>query len=517
MGFSRQRTKSTIPLLILLVFASCRSLPPKIEAPESLASDAPGLTFLEEISLKVLAEAPSPEVSAHQLLERNDEALAWRLALIDSAEHSLDFQTFIFHGDAAGYAISDRLLRAADRGVRVRVLLDDFHGGDDAFLVGFDRHPNMEIRIFNPWAYRSSGIWGGLEYLTRLEKLNSRMHNKSLIADNAVSIVGGRNVGDEYLGLREIGNFYDMDVLSLGPIAPEVASSFDLYWNSEPVYPARSFAKDSFKNRDLLAEVREDLAEGLREFDKSLPEFARGGPGWEGRFGALAEGVSFGRARVVYDKPVTGSDIPDINVIDSIDMLTLNAEEEVLAITPFFVPEKPFDELIKGLTERGVRAAVFTNSLSSVDHYAAHSGYRPWRKRLLKAGLELWELRRDAVDLVPIVTTEPNDAEYVGLHAKIFVIDRKLAYVGSLNLDPRSIYLNTEMGLIIEDPVLATKLAEIFDRNASGANGWQVLMDEKGDLEWKSDLGVLEWQPAQGSMQRLGAKVLGWLPIKKQL
>ena len=401
--------------------------------------------------------------------------------------------------------------------MRVRVLLDDIHLSDDAFVVGFDSHSNLEIRIFNPWAYRKAGISGSLEFITRLKRLNTRMHNKSIVADNRMSIVGGRNVGDEYLGLREIGNFYDLDVLSTGPISPEVASSFDLYWNSEPVYPASSLARDSFKNRDLLAEVREDLEAGLKQYEQATPDFARGERDWSGRFDALVDQVSYGKARVVYDKPVTGPNIPEINVIDSIDVLTLNAEKEVLGITPFFVPERTFDIHIKGLTDRGVRAAIFTNSLSSVDHYAAHSGYRPWRKRLLQAGLELWELRRDAVDLVPIGNTEPNQAEYVGLHAKIFVVDRKLAYVGSLNLDPRSIYLNTEMGLIIEDPILASQLAEIFDRNASGANGWRVLMDEKGDLEWESDLGTLEWQPAQGSMQRLGAKVLGWLPIKKQL
>ena len=517
MDFVKRLAICVVLVLVSLGQASCKSLPPKTQAPDTFSSNAPASTFLEDVSRKVMAASPDKEASAHLLIERNAEALAWRLALIDSAEHSLTFQTFIFHGDAAGYVISDRLLQAADRGVRVRVLLDDFHGGDDAFLVGFDDHPNLEIRVFNPWAYRSGGVWAGLEYVTRLKRLNSRMHNKSIVADNRVSIVGGRNVGDEYMGLRETGNFYDMDVLSLGPIAPEVASSFDLYWNSEPVYPARSFYKSGFENRDLLAEVREDLVEGLREFGASLPIFVRGEADWNERFEALVDQVSFGKARVVYDKPVTGPDLPDINVIDSIDVLTLNAEKEVLAITPFFVPEKPFDIHVKGLVERGVRTALFTNSLSSVDHYAAHTGYRPWRKRLLEVGLELWELRRDAVDLVPIVTTEPNAAEYVGLHAKIFIVDRKLAYVGSLNLDPRSIYLNTEMGLIIEDPILAGQLAEIFDRNASGANGWRVLMDEKGDLEWESDLGVLDWQPAQGSMQRFGAKVMGWLPIKKQL
>lgn len=507
-----------VPLaLVLGCLLGCKSMPPKAEVPNTFSDHAPSPTYLTRVTDRVLAAASDAEASAHLLIERNDEALAWRLAVIDRAEHSLTFQTFIFYGDKVGFLIADRLLKAADRGVTVRVLLDDFHMADDPGLVGYDSHPNLEIRIFNPWAHRKPGMSRSLEFITRLKRLNTRMHNKSIVADDRVSIVGGRNVGDPYLGMRESGNFFDLDVLSFGPVASEVSASFDLYWNSDPVYPAISYSKPSFEGRDLLGEVRADLAAGLAEMDSQLPEFARGEPDWSARFSSLPGSVSFGKARVVYDKPVTGPEIPEINVIESLDELTLNAETEVLATTPFFVPEKPLEDSVRRLTERGVRVAAFTNSLASVDTYAAHTGYKPWRKRLLEAGMELYELRRDAVDLVPIVTTSPTDAQSVGLHGKFIIVDRKLSYIGSLNLDPRSIYLNTEMGLIIEDPILSTRLAEIFDRSVSGANSWKVLLDEKGDLEWESDLGRLEWQPAKGSMQRFGAKTLGLLPIKKQL
>ena len=517
MGYARKRAFWGVLWIAGVSLVACKSLPPKAKVPDSHAVDPASSSLIVRVTEELMARAPDPEASAHLVIERNAEALAWRLALIDSVEHSLDFQTYLFHGDVVGYLIADRILTAADRGVRVRVLLDDFHLGNDAALVGYDSHPNIEIRIFNPWAHRKPGLAGNLEMLTHLKRLNTRMHNKSIVADNRMSIVGGRNVGDEYLGLREIGSYYDLDVLSAGPVAAEVARSFDLYWNSDPVYPASSFSRPGFEDRDLLAEVREDIAHALGRFEDELPEFARGEQDWSARFHGLVDRVSYGRAEVVYDKPVTGPDLPEVNVIESLDQLTLGAESEVLATTPFFVPEEELRVGVDGLTKRGVRVAAFTNSLASVDSYAAHTGYRPWRKRLLNAGAELYELRRDAVDLAPIVTTPPNEPRYVGLHAKFIVVDRKLAYIGSLNLDPRSIYLNTEMGPMIDDPVLAGQLAEIFDRNASGANSWKVLMDDKGDLDWESDLGVLEWQPARGDMQRFGAKVMGLLPIKKQL
>jgi putative cardiolipin synthase len=212
-----------------------------------------------------------------------------------------------------------------------------------------------------------------------------------------------------------------------------------------------------------------------------------------------------------------GRDFSDDNVIASVDELTLNAEQEVLATVPFFVPDQATVDGVRDLVERGVRAAAFTNSLATNSQTVAHTGFKPMRKPLLQAGGEIYELRSDAVELQDIVNTPPVVAEEVGLHAKFIVVDRERVYVGSLNLDPRSIYVNTELGLLIEDPILAEQLAAIFERNASGANSWKAFLDEKGDVDWVSNLGTLEWQPAKGEWQRFQARMLGLLPIKKQL
>ena len=508
----------SLALAVGMSVTACKSLPPKAAVPPAQSVELDPSSFLARLTDQLLARVPGSEESAYLAVERNAEALAWRLAVIDTVEDTLDIQTYAWHGDAAGLLLADRVLRAADRGVRVRVLVDDIHlSGGDASLVGYDSHPNIEMRLFNPMGAREGGVSSAMDFLGHFKRLNTRMHNKAIVADGKVSIVGGRNIGDEYLGLRETKNFFDVDVLALGPISIDVASSFEYYWNSDLVYPAVSFSKPEFDDRDLLGEVREALAADLAAFSSRLPSFAVEEPDWSGRFEGLGPRVSYGEARVVADEPITGRDYSEYNVIASVDELTLNAEKEVLATTPFFVPEQVTVDGVRDLVGRGVRVAALTNSLATNSQTVAHTGFKPMRKPMLEAGCEIYELRPDAEELPDIVNTPPVVAEEVGLHAKFIVIDREQVYVGSLNLDPRSIYVNTELGLLIEDPILAEQLAAIFERNASGANSWKAFLDDKGDVDWVSNLGTLEWQPANGNWQRFEARMLGLLPIKKHL
>jgi len=505
-------------LLLGLSVLSCSSLPPEAEAPASYAVSPDAPSLLATLSQKILDLAPFDGTSAFLAIDHNAEALAWRLALIDSAERSIDIQTFIWDDDAAGFLIADRVLRAADRGVRVRILIDDYHlANTDAFLVGWDRHPQIEFRLFNPLSARAGGIQRSVDMVTHMKRLNTRMHNKSFSVDGRFAIVGGRNIGDEYMGLKASYNFLDLDVLCTGPVVDGVEAAFDLYWNSDPVYPVSSLDRKKFEGKDLLATDRVMLTEELERLRDLTPGFAAGERDWGPRFEALEDQMSFGTGRVVYDEPSLGPELPEVNIVARVDELAMAAEREVLAAAPYFVPDQLMIDAVVEMTGKGVRVVAFTNSLGSNNQVAAHTGYAPWRNRLLEAGCELYELRADATDLSEVVDTPPAAAQGVGLHAKFMVVDRRRVYVGSMNLDPRSFYLNTEMGLLIDDPVLAGQLGALYDRDISGGNSWQVRLTDDGELRWVSDAGTLDRQPAKGTWQRMQSSLVGLLPIKKQL
>ena len=500
-----------LSLIAILLFA-CTTLP-KPEIKRLTLAHEPHPERRLAVAAQDLLKGEGSETSGFFMLLRNDEALRWRLLLADLAEETLDIQVFIWKADASSDLLLDRVIKAADRGVRVRILVDDIHLiGEDRSVAALNQHPQIEVRLFNPAKGRSgSSVLFGIEFLGNVKQLNQRMHNKLMVADNRFAIVGGRNIGNEYFGLNPEHNFIDFDVLALGPIAPEVSSSFDIYWNSREAYPGEALLKN-YKNQDLLAELRDVISKSLVENEKLLPEFQQQVQDWDKYLQKLSRHMFTGTARVIYDEPLVGEDTPPVQLIESLDELTWDARQEILVSTPYFIPD---DEFYKTVS-RGVRVVILTNSLGSTNHPIVHSAYKKHRKKVIELGVKLYEMRHDAA-LREAYDTPPVKSQAFGLHAKVIIVDRRFVYVGSLNLDPRSIYLNTEFGLIIESPDFAEVLVSEFGLALLPENSWQVQLDDKGRLIWISGDRVIRTEPARSFWQRFQSGFFGLFDLDDQL
>jgi putative cardiolipin synthase len=316
------------------------------------------------------------------------------------------------------------------------------------------------------------------------------MHNKLIVADNRFTIVGGRNIGNEYFGLNPKQNFIDFDVLALGPIAQEVSKSFDLFWNDQWAYPGEALLQN-FKGQDLLTELRKVLRQELEKNEKLLVAFQQQRQDWNPHLETLTRDIIYGKARVTYDLPLVGEDILPEQLSKTLDVLTINAEKEILVSTPYFIPDDVFYKFAPESISKGVRGVILTNSLGSTNHPIVHSAYKKHRKRVIEMGVELYEMRHEP----------PVESQAFGLHAKVVVIDRKTTFVSSLNWDPRSIYLNTELGLIIDSPALAEAIA----------------LDDKGRLIWVSGDKVIQKEPARTFWQRFQSGFFGLFNLDSQL
>ena len=503
-------------ILVAWTFLACTTLPePEIKT-MTLAYEPHPDAHLASVSRELIEEADDGP-SGFIKLFRNDDAMLWRLLLADMAEETLDMQYFIWKGDASGELLLDRVIKAADRGVRVRILVDDIYLiGADRTIAALSQHPKMEMRMFNPAQKRTNSIAvRGLEFLGRIKQMNHRMHNKLIVADNRFTIVGGRNIGNEYFGLNPKQNFTDFDVLAFGPVAKKVSASFDIYWNNQWAYPGDALLQN-YKGQDLLPELREELRELLEENEELLVSFQKHKQDWDKLLRNLAFNAKSGMARVIYDEPLVGEDILPVQLVESLGELAINAQNEILISSPYFIPDDEFYRDASALISRGVRIVVLTNSLGSTNHPIVHSGYKKHRKKVIETGVELFELRHDATARGKF-DTPPVQSKAFGLHAKYFVIDRRYTFVGSLNLDPRSIYLNTEMGLIVDSEKLAHGVAAEFEEELKPENSWQILLDEKGKVYWKSGETTLRKDPARSAWHRFQAWFFGLFDLDDQL
>ena len=469
---------------------------------------------LADFGARVEAMLGSGE-SALWLLDRNELALRARLALADEAAVSLDVQYFIWQSDASGHLLADRMLHAADRGVRVRILVDDFgvsgKGGD---VLKLDAHPNIEVRNFNPWSTRGNRLGTSTEFLTRAYVLNRRMHNKTIVADGRFAVLGGRNIGDRYFGIYDRFVQNDLDVMVAGPATKDVAVTFDEYWNSEHSYRVASFEYDN-RPRTPLETTRQEMHSSIERNAAKLEAFAAEPSDWSAYLEELVATFAPARTAVLWESP----DILDESrprFYDDFRELIAAARSEVLISSPYFIPDESFRTLLRDLVARGVRVVVITNSLATNNHVVAHTGYRRWRREVLAAGVELYELRSDA-EALSLYVTPPAQALRLGLHTKAAVVDRERAFVGSPNVDPRSLVLNTEIGVVGEGPAFAAIVAALIERDIAPANAWRVTMDGEGWLTWTNGDEVVRRQPAQGFKQRTIEFLLNLLPrIKNQ-
>jgi putative cardiolipin synthase len=493
-------------LALALGVAACATLP------EVLPRGAPGYALapqpggpLEPVE-RAIRERAGPDRSGFMLLDSNEDGLRWRLALVDSAQYSLDLQYYVWWGDESGDLLMKRVIEAADRGVRVRLILDDLstiledesHPKlRDAAAALIDAHPNIEIRLFNAW--RSRPLAGrAVEMLGRMERINHRMHNKLLVADNRAAIVGGRNIGNEYFGLSPEFNFRDLDVLGIGAVARQASGVFDRFWNSEWVVPVKALgvaATPEEIGREL-APMRKKLASA-----KSLARFPIDRQDWSAALARLPAEMHPGTSRVHTDTP--DPDALNHHMPSAIRDLVGGAAREVLVTNAYIIPGEHAVARMRDQTARGVKIRMLTNSLASHDVPAVNSHYKQWRKPLLEAGIDLYEIRADAAVQALLADTPPTEAEFMGLHVKAIVIDRERVFVGSMNLDPRSWGINSEMGVVVESSGLAQALARAMERDMAPENAWRVTLGADGNIRWTAGDRVLTSQPARSLWQRV--------------
>jgi putative cardiolipin synthase len=477
-----------------------------------------------EARTTALGRAIAPAVRAHpglsgiHSLSDPHEAFAVRARLARAAEKTLDVQYYIWKDDTTGKLMLDELRMAADRGVRVRLLLDDNGiSGLDAKLAALDTHPNIEVRLFNPFMVRAPKFIG---YLTDFDRLNRRMHNKSFTADNQATIIGGRNIGDEYFGEAEGVSFADLDVLAVGAVVDDVSTDFDRYWASDSSYPARLILPPA------TADQLRDLGDEAQGFAHS-----KAASGYIRAFESSASvarllksdlNLEWAVTRMVSDDPAKGlGKVPeDGMLLHQLGELLGRPRTDVELISPYFVPTDAGVNAFARMTQAKVRVRVLTNSFAATDVAAVHAGYVKHRKDLLRAGVILYEMRAKSASDGRGDTPGPLGSSGSSLHAKTFSVDQKRVFVGSFNFDPRSANLNTELGFVIESGTMANDIEREFDLSIP-LNSYEVRLSETGDLYWL-EYRDGHWirhdtEPDIGLLQRAFVTFLTWLPIEWML
>ncbi len=511
----RKASITFLALLFALAAGGCTVLKPVLPQPEVLSLTPAASGSLAEVSAEI-SRIHGPEKSAFMLLIRNDDAMNWRLALVDHATTSIDVQYFIWQGDEASNLLFNRLLNAADRGVRVRLLVDDFVlAAKDRDIAAICKHPNLDIKIFNPGKVRESTLGGIGEFFLYFRELNRRMHNKLLVIDGSMAIVGGRNIGNPYLGLSRKYNFRDLDVLVAGAVIQELSQAFDQYWNAETAYPGAAMAKVDDPN--ALQSIRHQVSQRMAENRETLASYPLEPKNWEAQLRQLPSRMKAGEAHFIQDEPDQSSGV-EYRLLDMLDYLAKPSHEELIMVTPYLIPVKGFLENLARLESEGVEVSILTASMGANNHTIAHSHYKKYRRRILATGADLYEFRhdpspemRDAIDVPPV------HSKFLCLHVKALVGDRKRCFIGSLNIDPRAIEINTENGLYIQSSELAEELARQFDLMIAPENAWRVYLTEDGELRWESSLGTVSSQPARSFGQRIGDFFYRLIPIESQL
>jgi putative cardiolipin synthase len=510
-----------IVLLASIVLGACAGPPPGADFPkhESMALVHPEDTALG--SQFADAARRHPGASAFREINVGADGFRARAQIIDAAQRTLDLQYYIFRGDETGRMLTDHLLRAADRGVRIRILIDD---GDtvagDEQILRLNNYRSAELRIYNPGKYR-----GHLRFVRRLQfvlnagRLDFRMHNKLLVADNAVALIGGRNIGNQYFQIDPESQFADDDVFAAGPIVPDLSRTFDEFWNSALAIPAEALGRAHQSGARRTKPGGLDYA-ALIAGDQPIAGIMSG-----------ELPLAWASAQLVYDSPdkkqVASGAVPGALIAPEVEKAIRAVQSEMLLVTPYLVPSKEELQALQELRGRQVRVRILSNSLESCPEISAQSGYDNYRMPLLKSGVELFEVRSllgssRGSGQSSKITSYGNYA----LHGKLYVFDRKRVLIGSMNFDQRSQRINTEIGLIIASPEIAQQTALRFEFMVKPENCYALALSPAGmvgraRLTWRTEEGnrVIDYdrEPARSGWQRLQAKFLSLLPIAREL
>jgi putative cardiolipin synthase len=505
----------------LLAVCGCATLPTDvIRQPSYVISDVAHAPLDGALGEQLRSH---PGQSGVFVLESGLDALIGRALLARMAEGTIDLQYYIFHQDTVGQLILYELLQAADRGVRVRMLIDDMYGSDaDNVWAALDAHPGIEVRLFNPFARGTPKL---LQFAARFHDLNHRMHSKSFTADNLVTIVGGRNIGDEYYQASPNLAFADLDVLVIGPVAHEVSAEFDQYWNSDFAYPASALAQPA--SAEQLAELRARLSrlpqqEGVAAYIGALKDSKLA---IELREGSIR--FDWAQARILYDPPekqARGKDAEAELLISQLKPYIEKVTDELIIVSPYFVPGEKGSDFLCMLSKKGVKVPILTNSLASSDVFAVHSGYARYREKLLRAGVELYELDEEFTKEEGKRFTWLPGLSKGSLHGKFMVFDKKAMFVGSMNLDQRSLHINNEIGILFLNSRIAGSIAEAFDQKIKNVSFQLELYTGENGMEsirWRRKRGGEEnfyySEPYVGFWEILGMWVITLLPVESLL
>ena len=554
----RPRARAALPplLLLLLYFLNgCATIPYDYPRPVSSALYRPEGTSLGK---KIQVQAVNhPGASGFFLLPTGKDAFTARARLIDKAEKTLDLQYYIFHDDLLGKFVYDRLMAAADRGVRVRLLLDDWHQTleTDWLLAILASHPNIEVRLFNPFGtHRRTFLARALRMAFGPNRLRGRMHNKAFIADNCVAIVGGRNIGAEYFGAGDEFNFYDVDILAAGPVTREVSANFDDYWNCVLAVPISALISRRPDADDLRA-FRRDLETQSECLKKSTYWLKVQESDLLKRIDAGKVPLVWAQAEVLSDHTLKCIDPDDsrqaVKMTQKLKGIIEAAQSEMLMVTPYFVPGQNGMRLLRKMRGRNLTMKIITNSFLSTDAPLAQIGYMRYRRDLLRMGVELYEIKPTLVQLQhdqdrsqfggdfrrlcssfiqgggsliqrgsSFMQISGSSIQYGGssrgaLHAKTFILDRQTVFVGSFNFDPRSMRLDTQNGIVIRSPELADQAACLFVKGISPTRTYRVTLLGGDDLVWVSEEDGKEvryyQEPMSRFLPRLSLWGLSWL------
>lgn len=468
--------------------------------------------------------AAHPGQSGFHLLPNGPDALVTRLALIDAAERTVDSQCFILEDDSVGNLLLDCVLAAAERGVRVRLLVDDWNQAKhDQRLAWLGAQPNIEVRLFNPaGSPRWCSLTRPLHYLFGPQRVLKRMHNKAMIVDNAVAIVGGRNVADGYYAASGDYNFGDIDLLAAGPIAGQVSAAFDEFWNDRLAIPIEAFVSREQTAGHSLGTRRKLEASMAAARSSPYAGYLRGS---EAPKTLDTLPLIWAEGEVLYDRPskvLTSIDKdPSAYMVLKLRTILDAAKTEAMMISPYFVPGELGMDLCRRMRKRGVAVKVLTNSLASTDEIAPHAGYEKYRAKLLRSGVELYELRPDPDRRGKDRRDHEGNSAGAGLHAKCLIVDREVVFVGSFNLDPRSVLMDTQNGIVVRNEAIARQLAAVFARRTSGGYAYQVRFlgalrgTNDSRLVWTDEIDgkAVHYsdEPMTGPSRRLKAWFLSWL------
>jgi putative cardiolipin synthase len=500
------------PLVALII--GCASLPSLDDRTETaVLADTAGTRLGRAVAAEVAA---NPGMTGIHSLPEAHGAFAARAVFAAAADRSLDVQYYIWHGDQVGYLLLEALWQAAERGVRVRLLLDDMNtGGFDPTLAAFNEHPNIEVRLYNPFVQRTAR-WSA--FLTDFRRVNRRMHNKSFTADNQVSIVGGRNIGNEYFGAGSDIDFADLDVVAVGAAVPAISSQFDLYWNSPSAYPVTSIVRSPGPDARADLEARFAAVRADPESNAYMQAVAST---------PLVRDLLGGRlrlewvpARLVHDDPaktLDTTDRKDVLLFPQLMRIAGPAQETFDLISPYFVPGEDGSASLARLARSGVKIRVLTNSLASSEASVVFSGYAKRRKELLQAGVQLYEMRPTEGQGERARKTGVGSSGASALHAKTFSVDHLRSFVGSFNFDKRSELLNTEMGLVVEAPLIAQRFTEYFDHVVPTIAYEVRLKSDGSSMEWieRTATGEVRYDadPGTSALKRIGVEVLSLFPV----